>query len=193
MKFRKKPVVIEAMEYTRENRKAIIEWAGEALQSTAIGDSGEPYELESLRIKTLEGTMTVSLGDWVIRGVKGEVYPCKPDIFAATYAEDTGNDPVEVMRARKNAAYLERNRCVALIATMALINDWRAGIAKTAIEGWDEEWHGCVYIDLPNGQVSWHYHDSHAHLFAHLPAYEGAWDGHTTEQKYERVAEFAVY
>lgn len=99
-------------------------------------------------------------------------------------------DDVASMEARKDAAYLERNQCVALIARMALALGYHAGLKRTNIEGWSEDWHGCVYIDLPNGQASWHYHDSHAHLFEGLPAYEGSWDGHTTEQKYERLAAF---
>ena len=92
------------------------------------------------------------------------------------------------MEARKDAAYMERNQCVALIARMALVSGWPAGIARTAIEGWSEDWHGCVFIDLPTGQVSWHYHDTQAHLFADLPPYTRAWDGHDTPQKYWRVA-----
>lgn len=83
----------------------------------------------------------------------------------------------------KDAAYLERNRLVALLARI-----FPSGIARTAIEGWSEDWHGCVYIDLPTGQASWHFHDSQAHLFKGLPPYLGKWDGHTTEEKYERVA-----
>jgi hypothetical protein len=82
----------------------------------------------------------------------------------------------------KDGAYLERNKLVALLASR-----FPSGIKKTAIEGWSEDWHGCVYIDLPNGQASWHYHDSQEHLFKHLPQYEGVWDGHTTEEKYERI------
>lgn len=72
------------------------------------------------------------------------------------------------MEARKDAAYLERNRLVALLSTL-----FPAGRARTAIDGWSEDWHGCVYINLPTGQVSWHYHDSQAHLFAHLPPLHG--------------------
>lgn len=92
------------------------------------------------------------------------------------------------MEARKDAAYLERNRCVALLARMALALGCRAGVARTAIEGWSEDWHGCVYVDLPTGQASWHFHDSQAELFSGLPAYPGTWDGHSAETKYERVA-----
>ncbi|SKB96591.1 hypothetical protein SAMN05660750_03294 [Bosea thiooxidans] len=90
-------------------------------------------------------------------------------------------------RATKDGAYAERNQCVALIAKFAWAHGCRVGIAKTAIEGWDEAWHGCVYIDLPTGQVSWHYHDSDAHLFDFLAPYQGEWDGHSTPEKYARV------
>ena len=67
------------------------------------------------------------------------------------------------MEKRKDDAYLERNRVVAALAKL-----FPSGIERTAIEGWSEDWHSCVYIDLPTGQVSWHYHDSHAFLFAGL-------------------------
>ena len=87
------------------------------------------------------------------------------------------------MEARKDAAYLERNQVVAALARV-----FPSGIARTAIEGWSEDWHGCVYIDLPTGQVSWHYHDSQAYLFEGLPPYAGAWDGHDTPEKYRRLA-----
>jgi len=96
---------------------------------------------------------------------------------------------LQQMEAQKDGAYLERNRCAALIARMALANGWRAGVARTAIEGWSADWHGCVYVDLPTGQTSWHFHDSQAHLFAGLPAYPDAWDGHDTPEKYRRVGE----
>ena len=83
----------------------------------------------------------------------------------------------------KDGAYLERNQVVAALSKL-----FPAGTKRTAIAGWSDDWHGCVYIDLPTGQVSWHYHDSQADLFAHLPAYHGAWDGHDTEDKYRRLA-----
>lgn len=91
------------------------------------------------------------------------------------------------LREAKDGAYEERNRVVALLASV-----FPSGVRKTAIPGWEPEWHDCVYIDLPTGQASWHYHDSQAHLFAHLPPYRGEWDGHTTDVKYERVARAAL-
>lgn len=90
---------------------------------------------------------------------------------------------VDRLRRVKDLAYEERNRVVALLASM-----FPSGTRRTAIPGWEAEWHGAVYIDLPSGQVSWHYHDDHHWLFAHLPAYQNVWDGHTTEEKYQRVA-----
>ncbi len=82
-----------------------------------------------------------------------------------------------------NNAYRERNQLVALLSTL-----FPSGKAKTAIEGWDEAWHGCVYIDFPWGQASWHYHTDDEWMFAHLPPYTKPWDGHTTEAKYAAIA-----
>jgi hypothetical protein len=96
------------------------------------------------------------------------------------------NSELTAMEARKDAAYLERNQLVALLSKL-----FPSGKKHTATEGWSEDWHGCVYIDLPTGQASWHYHDSQQHLFDHLSPYAGDWDGHSTEQKYERVAKVA--
>jgi hypothetical protein len=86
MKYRKKPVVIEAIQYEGKGnvvpRGALPDWLWEALEKgIAHSTNGsDPFILE-----TLEGPLTVSPGDWIIRGVKGELYPCKPDVFAATY------------------------------------------------------------------------------------------------------------
>lgn len=76
MKFRKKPVVIEAFQW--QPGMVLPSYFAEA--QYAIGEGGKV-----LFINTLEGTMTAQPGDWVIQGVKGELYPCKPDIFEATY------------------------------------------------------------------------------------------------------------
>lgn len=111
--FRKKPVVIEAMQWpgSAEAATPIIDWALSSGGTIRYwGDGSEmadpdcptidyhathrycpscPFtdEKESLRVDTLEGTMRAEAGDWIIRGVQGEFYPCKPDIFAATYEE----------------------------------------------------------------------------------------------------------
>ena len=93
---------------------------------------------------------------------------------------------VKRMQDATNGAYAERNKIVRLLASI-----YPSGIKKTAIEGWDEEWHWCVYIDLPNGQASWHFHVSDRPMFDGLPPYKGEWDGHTTDEKYERLLQLA--
>jgi hypothetical protein len=82
-KFRKKPVVIEAVQW--QPGKVIAGVVGE--REATEGGNGLSPEPAMAFIETLEGTMQVRAGDWVITGVKGERYPCKPDIFAATYTQ----------------------------------------------------------------------------------------------------------
>ena len=80
-KFVKKPVVIEAVEYNGANKEEIEAFVGKKLD-TVYTELKEPLEL---KIPTLEGDMKASKGDWVIKGVNGEFYPCKPDVFEKTY------------------------------------------------------------------------------------------------------------
>ncbi len=88
MKFRKKPVVIEAEQLTRENLSRLSDWCGGTWADLyGRGDRGE--DISNVAIATLEGAMRANLGDWIIKGVKGEFYPCKNEIFEATY------EPVE--------------------------------------------------------------------------------------------------
>lgn len=78
MKYRKKPVVIDAIKWTGDNP---VEMVNFVLPSPCLEFEGD----DDLLIDTLEGTMRASPGDWIIKGVKGEFYPCKPDIFEAIY------------------------------------------------------------------------------------------------------------
>lgn len=79
-KYRKKPVVIEAILWNggRDAWLAIEKLAGNRIVTSNLQD-------QTITIATLEGNMKVSKGDYVIQGVRGEIYPCKPDIFEATY------------------------------------------------------------------------------------------------------------
>ena len=82
MEYRKKPVVIDAIQYLREdNIMAVQDFFGEGNGSDFVYDS----EKNEYYINTLEGKMHLTSGDWIIKGVKGEFYPCKADIFEATY------------------------------------------------------------------------------------------------------------
>ena len=81
-KYRKKPIVIEAIQFTTENAEAAYTFVtcGKAAMHDDQGNM-------RIRIWSLEGSVYASLGDWIIKGVKGEFYPCKPDIFEMTYEE----------------------------------------------------------------------------------------------------------
>jgi hypothetical protein len=86
-KFRKKPVVIEAHQLERNGRHLdaveLAEWCGGHVTTDTNPDGSEPMHF--VYIETLEGRMMATPGDWIIKGVNGEFYPCKPDIFEATY------------------------------------------------------------------------------------------------------------
>lgn len=89
MKYRKKPVVIEAFKwYGPFMAPDIPQWYTNAFHKNEVIHQGD-WKADYAEIMTLEGVMRVDKGDWVIRGVKGELYPCKPDIFEMTY------EPVE--------------------------------------------------------------------------------------------------
>jgi len=79
-KFRKKPVVIDAYCYNQVHSNYRPDWLMDAVSANVVST----FE-DHAYIHTLEGTMRAELGDWIIRGITGELYPCKPDIFAATY------------------------------------------------------------------------------------------------------------
>ena len=79
-RYRKKPVVVEAVQWDGSNCEEVFAF---------LGLDHEPHdeEIDEIVIDTLEGQMSAGIGWWVIKGVAGEFYPCKPDIFAATYDE----------------------------------------------------------------------------------------------------------
>ena len=79
MRVRKKTVIVEAEHFTLENKDRAFNFI--TCTCTPMGDSINP----SIKIQTLEGEIIASLGDWIIRGVNGEFYPVKPDIFEKTY------------------------------------------------------------------------------------------------------------
>lgn len=85
-KYRKKPVVIEAFKYDGDfmyqtGEHYVPDWAVSNLEVGVLSFEGQG----DLFVNTLEGKMLVSVGDYIIRGVQGEIYPCKPDIFELTY------------------------------------------------------------------------------------------------------------
>lgn len=87
--YRKRPVTIEAVRLRRDNYQDVAAWSDARITNSIMSDQyGEPIPektVVALEIKTLEGRMIANIGDWVIRGVQNEFYPCKNDIFLATY------------------------------------------------------------------------------------------------------------
>ena len=98
MKYRKKPVVIEAIQFVElsrtqgkfaerveYNNDEILDFVRLPLRVKTVPDVGNPLGKVSIEIPTLEGVMEAQVGDYIIKGVNGEFYPCKPDIFEKTY------------------------------------------------------------------------------------------------------------
>jgi hypothetical protein len=86
MKYRTKPITIEAREYTKHNLSELLQWALGVSEESAVGCAAMGLPLV---IPTLEGDMKADVGDFIIKGVLGEFYPCKPAAFVAKY------EPVE--------------------------------------------------------------------------------------------------
>ena len=90
MKFRKKPVVVEAIKWTGDDLLELSNFIGPIQEANSLDQDFALYHAamlvdSELYISTLEGKYKASIGDWIIKGVKGEFYPCKPDIFEMTY------------------------------------------------------------------------------------------------------------
>ena len=81
-RYRKKPIVIDAMQFDGTNAEAVAAWCDGTVESATCHGEGPPW---LVFIDTLEGRMCAGRNDYVIKGVQGEFYPCKPDIFEATY------------------------------------------------------------------------------------------------------------
>ena len=83
-RYIKKPVIVEVFRFTRSNAAEVAAWCG-GKHDYDVKPSDHTDQSHYLKIPTLEGTMQANEGDYIIRGVKGEFYPCKPDIFEQTY------------------------------------------------------------------------------------------------------------
>lgn len=83
MKYRKKSIVIEAKKLIQENLNEILSWVHHGLPPEA--NSILTIDVGGCRVRTLEGSLYAPYGDWIIKGIKGEFYSCKPDVFEATY------------------------------------------------------------------------------------------------------------
>lgn len=84
-KYRKKPIVIEAIQWDGSTKSFNLIQELNSLGKRTIISESDIDDVTDLIIPTLEGDMRALIGDWIIKGINGEVYPCKPDIFAKTY------------------------------------------------------------------------------------------------------------
>jgi hypothetical protein len=87
MQYIKKPVAIEAIQWTGENLLEIARFTGQSSSHMCMkwGENEQIVSDQGLKIFTLEGSYMATIGDFIIKGIKGEYYPCKPDIFKKTY------------------------------------------------------------------------------------------------------------
>lgn len=97
MQYRKKPVVIEA----EQVQAGMI---GDLISAAIAQGKARMTDYDEIMIETLEGSMIARPGDWIIKGIKGEFYPCKPDIFAATYEPAPDSPAVEDLKTPEGAA-----------------------------------------------------------------------------------------
>ncbi len=135
LRFTKKPVTIEAVQWDgTKSGIAAIEAAFPGIDTCALSSNLHREEVTHWRIRTLENGHVVSPGDWIIRGVKGEFYPCKPDIFAATYDPTALSLPTQAEPAAQEA--------VAWLHTGGHLQGrnpmWEKGVAEayTHAKGW---------------------------------------------------------
>ena len=218
-RYRKKPVVIEAFQVTmtREptnDAEGIPEWLREAMAKKWTAEGAVYWLGGQLFIQTLEGTLEVSLYDWIIRGVKGELYPYKTDIFEATYQEDIGEEspgpeaedepedaprvatPEEIREISDgyhtfNELYQHRHALF-----LALLKERGGWACRTHADGTTMyEGQFIAGMDLDGRQISYHLPDE---LWAiaedlGLPVDEAPeWDGHSSDEVALRLLEYAM-
>jgi hypothetical protein len=143
-KYVKKPVIIEAVQWTGDNSLDIAEF---------VKDTERKYEFkgDALFIHTLEGSMRASKNDYIIKGVEGEFYPCKPEIFEKTYANENAIGELSDGYHTYNELYDFRK-----MYNAALFNEW--GKAKEQHPDWWKEGKP-FYVFTHNVHKSWRHYD----------------------------------
>lgn len=98
---------------------------------------------------------------------------------------------IQELHDKQDEIYRERNQCISLICRLAMALGLNVGIGEhiNTDRVMDSKFLNVVYVDLPSGQCGWHIPEHDMPMFEFLPKYQLKWDGHTTEQKYERVME----
>lgn len=177
-KYVKKPVQIEAIQWTGDNYDEISKFTESELKTITLTNkfTGK-IEVATLEIETLEGTMSASVGDYIIKGIQGEFYPCKPDIFEATY---TSGGVGSTSDGYHTFDELYHHRMI-LFATICNLTD-----PKKTWKSWKHH-DGTMYddyfivgVETDKGQYSYHYHKDNWNYFETKEVeFAPEWDGHT--------------
>ena len=174
-KYRKRPVVIEAIQFVSDDSDVIAKICkfSENTVSINYNDPDNPV----MYIHTLEGIMQANVGDYIIKGVNGEVYPCKPDIFQETYTEDKGSGEVSDGYHTFNELYHHR---MVLFSVICNQNKEKAWKSKLHDDGTMYDNYFIVGITTVEGDYTYHYHMDHWNEFdVKELEYAPKWDGHT--------------
>ena len=186
MEYTKKPITIKAVRWNGEDVIEPSVWFSAAIDNGCIRIEGN-----CVKIKTLEGEMTALPGDYIIKGIKGEIYPCKPDIFEASYYEGNVSDmsdgfhtfkEYETFKTLYNAAFFN---CI--VGKYRVCKSIYHDDGKRPFNGG----YFVVYAELPTGQISNHYELKYWYLF-NIPIVDKApkWDGHTSFDVMNRMLGF---
>lgn len=186
MEYTKKPITIKAVKWNGEDVSEPSAWFSAAIDNGCIRIEGN-----CVKIKTLEEEMTALPGDYIIKGIKGEIYPCKPDIFEASYSEGNVSDmsdgfhtfkEYETFKTLYNAAFFN---CI--VGKYRVCKSIYHDDGKKPFNGG----YFVVYAELPTGQISNHYELKYWYLF-NIPIVNKApkWDGHTSFDVMNRMLGF---
>lgn len=191
-RYTKKPVTIEALQWTGDNIDEVVEFCNVCYLKPVDGK-------EQLQISTLEGPMTASEGDMIIKGIQGEFYACKPDIFALSYDQETELDKGEISDGYHTFNELYEFR---KMYNAAVFNAWaKEGLYDVhksirhsdGIECFGGGWF-IVMAMLPGGQISNHYKMEDWDLFQ-IPEVEivkYSYDGHSAQDVLNRLEEVCL-
>lgn len=194
-RYVKKLIAIEAVKWKGFNNDEIKDFAGDSVKIEVIregdADNGIPPSVDC-SIETLEGVMKANVGDYIIKGVNGEFYPCKQDIFEKTYLhEDDMMSNISDGYHTFNELYRYRMLYnAAFFNELAKKGDIKICKSHKHYDG--EECFGglwfIVMAELPTGQISNHYENRYWGLF-NIPELETAWkwDGHTPNEAADRI------
>lgn len=158
LRYRKMPVEVEAMQWdgTAAGAGPIIDWILANGPRAARYNDDRGFRPIGIYIDTLEGTMAATPGDWIIRGVQDEFYPCKPDIFEATYAPVTAQqDPGPGMLEAREVDFgpphgVQPDQRDLYVGGSKVGRAWVPALVSTRPES---EWHWVCAVDTGHGEV----------------------------------------